>query len=170
MPPRPEKRSDCDQCAALCCIAYASEKTPGFAAEKEAGEPCPKLDSCGECTIYSQREEAGFSGCLEYECFGAGQHIVQHIFDGQDWRDDPALLPPMLEAFLQTRKACDLLYLTDYAHNQPLEHSEQASLEAVEQELTILASTPVSAEAASSLLQIEATLRAMFTQLERKPA
>lgn len=170
MPPRPEKRSDCDRCAALCCIAYASEKTPGFAAEKEAGEPCPNLDSCGECKIYSQRVELGFSGCLEYECFGAGQHVVQHRFGGKDWRDDPAILSPMLEAFLQTRKACDLLYLTDYARDRPMGKGERAALEVMERELTILASEPVSPEASASLLKIESTLRASFARLERKPA
>ena len=43
MATRLESRSDCTRCAALCCIAYPSEDMPGFAAAKEAGQPCPKL-------------------------------------------------------------------------------------------------------------------------------
>ena len=110
-----ETRSDCSRCAALCCIAYPSEDMPGFAAAKQAGEPCPKLGNDGLCTIYARRAEEGFAGCIRFECFGAGQHVVQTLFHGRDWRDDAALLGPMVDAFLAMRPVSDLAYLVDRA-------------------------------------------------------
>ena len=106
-----ETRADCSRCAALCCIAYPSDDMPGFSARKEAGEPCPKLGRDGLCTIYERREEEGFAGCIRYECFGAGQHVVETLFAGRDWRSDPALLPAMVENFLAMRPVSDLLFL-----------------------------------------------------------
>lgn len=110
-----DTRSDCSRCAALCCIAYPSEEMPGFSAAKEAGQPCPKLGTDGLCTIYEHRAEEGFSGCIRFECFGAGQHVVQTLFEGRDWRGDGALLGPMVEAFLAMRPVSDLAYLVERA-------------------------------------------------------
>ena len=63
-----ENRSDCTRCAALCCIAYPSQDMPGFAAAKDAGEACPKLANDGQCTIYANRADQGFAGCIRFEC------------------------------------------------------------------------------------------------------
>lgn len=115
MAPVLETRSDCSRCAALCCVAYPSEEMPGFSAAKEAGQLCPKLAADGLCTIYARRAEEGFAGCIRFECFGAGQHVVQSLFDGRDWRDDEALLAPMVDAFLAMRPVSDLAYLVDRA-------------------------------------------------------
>ena len=170
MPIRPEKRSDCSRCAALCCIAYPAEKSPGFAASKRAGEACPKLDRAGKCTIYGRRTEQGFSGCLEYECFGAGQHVVQELFGGRDWRDDPALLSPMLECFLTVRKACDLLYLIDYARERGVPDRELATLAALEEELVAIAGTREAPGSHAVLDRIERHLRSLFAGFDRAEA
>ncbi|WP_370030221.1 hypothetical protein [Qipengyuania mesophila] len=115
MAPVLETRSDCSRCAALCCIAYPSEEMPGFSAAKQAGQPCPKLGADALCTIYARRAEEGFAGCIRFECFGAGQHVVQSLFEGRDWRGDGTLLGPMVEAFLAMRPVSDLAYLVERA-------------------------------------------------------
>ena len=92
-------RPDCEQCAALCCVAFAFEKSAEFGEEKDAGTPCSNLDSCGRCEIHSQRRRYGFSGCIQYDCLGAGQRVVQETFSGRTWMEEPELLAPMLRAF-----------------------------------------------------------------------
>lgn len=157
-------RSDCERCAALCCIAYPSDQMPGFAARKEAGEPCPRLDACGRCTIYERRVDEGFAGCLEFECFGAGQHVTQVLFEGRDWRDDPAMLAPMGARFLAVRPAFDLLYLIGFARSQL---SDVAELDVIEAELSELVSTGNGAMDRRAIGAIEARLRPILARLRQ---
>jgi hypothetical protein len=98
---------DCERCAALCCLALALDAGPAFAIDKPAGLPCPHLSrhACGQ---YSGLRAAGFSGCARYTCLGAGQIVVQEVFAGASWRDDPALIGPMSEAFRVLREVQDL--------------------------------------------------------------
>ena len=63
------------------------------------------------CTIYADRERMGFGGCIAFECFGAGQFVTQHVFNGQDWRGEPSVRQAMVDSFLRFRPAFDLLYL-----------------------------------------------------------
>lgn len=162
---KPAIVSDCDRCAALCCIAYPSDDMPGFAARKDAGEPCPRLDNCGRCTIYHRRKEEGFAGCLEFECFGAGQHVTQALFAGVDWRDDPALLPKMVQLFLAVRPAFDLLYLIEFARGQL---ADTDALDTLERELTALVATREGVMDRRAIGAIEARLRPILAGL-RKP-
>lgn len=155
-------RSDCDKCAALCCIAFPSDNMPGFTARKESGEPCPKLDACGRCTIYDRRAEEGFAGCLAFECFGAGQYVTQMLFGGLDWRDDPALLAPMIEHFLALRPVFDLLCLIDLARNRLGDNEE---LDQLESELTALVTERERASDRRAIGRIEARLRPILADL-----
>ena len=151
-------RSDCAQCAALCCIAYPSEDMPGFAAHKQAGEPCPNLDACGACTIYEDRARLGFAGCIAFECFGAGQFVTQTVFGGRDWRTDPSAMPAMVDTFLRLRPAFDLLYLAEtFSGGDPACESEmiRQSLEDA-----LLSPDPHSAE--RLLHDAKARLRALY--------
>lgn len=161
-----ELRSDCDRCAALCCIAYPAANMLGFSASKEAGEPCPKLDTCGLCTIYDRREEEGFAGCIRYECFGAGQHVVQHLFGGRDWRDDPALMKPMVDAFLRMRPVSDLNYLVDHASTRETDSARSAKLRRMSDELERIAETAEGLASNSRIAEIERELREVFKELE----
>ena len=108
---------------------------PGFAAAKEAGQPCPKLGHDGLCTIYADRAEQGFAGCLRFECFGAGQHVVQTLFEGRDWRDDRELLGPMIETFLAMRPVSDLAFLVSRALASGPDPDTTLRLEALQAEL-----------------------------------
>jgi hypothetical protein len=158
-------RSDCSRCAALCCIAYPSDDMPGFSARKAAGEPCPNLDACGACRTYERREQEGFAGCVSYECFGAGQHVVQTLFAGRDWRDDPALLQPMVGAFLAMRPVSDLLFLADRALAKA-GPDVAVQLSALRAELEDLAAARAGLDDGPRLERASTALRAIYARLD----
>ena len=130
----PDLTSDCVSCAALCCLALAFDKGDDFAIDKPAGLPCPNLDAGLGCTIYGNLEAEGFRGCAAYECKGAGQRVVQELFAGRDWLQDPELAEPMIAAFAAMRKVHDGLELLETAGfldlPEPLEAERQALLRA----------------------------------------
>jgi hypothetical protein len=128
-------RGDCAQCAALCCVALAFDRSPLFAYDKPAGEPCANLCAEGRCTIHAERAARGFGGCEAYDCLGAGQAVTQGLFGGASWRDDPALLGPMMRAFAVMRPAHETLGLLRLARRMSLPVSAVRRLEAAEHEL-----------------------------------
>jgi hypothetical protein len=113
-------RSDCGRCAGLCCVALAFDRSPSFAIDKAAATPCPNLGTKGHCTIHATRVDAGFSGCLQYDCLGAGQRVVQNLFNGMSWHEESGLIAPMLDAFWVTRIAHQHLELLELATSLPL--------------------------------------------------
>lgn len=92
-------RSDCINCFGLCCVALPYAKSADFALDKEAGTPCPNLQSDFRCGIHKNLRTEGFRGCVGYECFGAGQKVSQVTYRGNDWRDQPALAKEMFDVF-----------------------------------------------------------------------
>ena len=113
-------RGDCAQCAALCCVALAFDRSPLFAFDKPAGERCANLSAKGRCAIHAERTARGFAGCEAYDCQGAGQAVTQGLFGGRSWRDDPALLGPMIRAFAVMRPAHEALGLLRLARRMSL--------------------------------------------------
>ncbi|MBO9465853.1 hypothetical protein J7443_11480 [Tropicibacter sp. R15_0] len=113
-------QSDCANCAGLCCMVFAFEKGSDFAIDKPAGQGCPHLDAGFGCKIYGQREEAGFAGCLRFDCLGAGQRVSQDYFADQDWRDTPAIIPEMIELFRKLREVHRLYELLSLTQALPL--------------------------------------------------
>ncbi|SFR35629.1 hypothetical protein SAMN04488005_0845 [Yoonia tamlensis] len=111
---------DCTRCAALCCMAFAFDNGGGFGVDKQAGQACPHLAANGGCAIYDQRDARGFSGCAKFTCNGSGQRVTQEVFAGQNWRDDPALTIPMMQAFAMARAVHALLLLLQTAQKLPL--------------------------------------------------
>lgn len=162
-----ETRSDCSRCAALCCIAYPSEDMPGFAATKSAGEPCPKLGGNGLCTIYEHRAEQGFAGCIRFECFGAGQQVVQNLFAGRDWRDDPAVLAEMVDAFLTMRPVADLNFLAQRAIELTQATDLQETARSLISRLECVAQTRESLRDSTEIAAIERELRALYKHFNR---
>lgn len=167
MPAVLETRSDCDRCAALCCIAYPSEDMPGFSAIKSAGEPCPKLGGNGLCTIYEHRAEKGFAGCIRFECFGAGQHVVQYLFAGNDWRNDLALLGPMVDAFLAMRPVADLNFLAQRAHEMTDKAELRDKATVLAERLENVAQSRSSLNDTAEVAAIERELRALYQHFDR---
>lgn len=161
-----ETRSDCSRCAALCCIAYPSDEMPGFSAAKDAGEPCPKLSAEGLCTIYEDREAKGFAGCIRFECFGAGQHVVQHLFAGRDWRDDPTLLGPMIETFLAMRPVSDLAFLIERARPVAPGEAVAARFAQLDEELRDIADTREGLADTARITRAENAVRRAYATLD----
>ncbi len=123
-----ELKGDCENCAALCCVALAFDKGDMFGFDKAAGQACPELQPDFRCGIHGRLPEAGFAGCVQYDCLGAGQRVVQQVFAGQNWRNTPALLAPMLQAFAQMRQVHELLLLLQTAGGLPLSEPQKQEL------------------------------------------
>lgn len=99
-----ELRADCTRCAALCCVVPAFAASADFAIDKPAGTPCPNLRPDHGCGIHATLRERGFAGCTVYDCFGAGQQVVQVTFAGRVDGRVAAVFPTM-------RVLHELLYL-----------------------------------------------------------
>jgi hypothetical protein len=102
--------ADCERCAALCCVGPAFDRSEDFGFDKPAGEPCRHLDPGGRCRIHDDLKGRGFAGCAAYHCRGAGPYVVQAMFAGRSWMDDPDLLAPMIAAFAEMRQVHELLH------------------------------------------------------------
>lgn len=96
---------DCASCVALCCLALAFDKGAQFGHDKPAGMPCEKLEHHA-CGIHAQLTDAGYGGCVAYDCLGAGQRVS--ALYGQSWREVPKLAGPMMRDFALMREVQDL--------------------------------------------------------------
>lgn len=128
-------RPDCTNCAALCCIALAFDRSAHFAFDKPAGEPCRNLTSDNGCTIHAHLADRGFGGCAAYDCHGAGQAATA-LFGGRTWRSDPDVLAPMMDAFRRLRQIHDLRLLLAAARALSLEEGDLGRLADFERALT----------------------------------
>lgn len=108
-------KTDCSKCAALCCMALAFDQGTEFAFNKNPGEPCRNL-SGNRCAIHSDLAQKGFSGCVAYDCLGAGNRVVQEVFGGRSWQQDARLTGPMMEAFASMREVHKRIDLLRAAH------------------------------------------------------
>jgi uncharacterized protein YjbI with pentapeptide repeats len=107
---RESLRADCSRCAALCCVAPAFAVSADFAIGKPAGRPCPLLRPDFACNIHDGLREQGFPGCAVFDCFGAGQQVVQVTFGGRNWRQAPELAESMFAVFAIMRQLKELLW------------------------------------------------------------
>jgi len=143
----PDLQPDCTKCAALCCIALHFDRGPGFAHDKPAGIPCRHLATDDTCTVYDRLEAKGYRGCVDYTCFGAGQRVVQEIFDGKSWQQHPDILGAMSEAFRILRPIHEKLVMLNLCKDLPLSE-RQAN------ELAGITSCVVSDDAPGALLKV----------------
>ncbi|WP_051640198.1 pentapeptide repeat-containing protein [Cellulomonas sp. URHE0023] len=127
---RLDLRSDCARCVGLCCVAPGFTRSSAFAFDKPPGTPCQNLHGDYRCGIHTVLRERGMSGCTVYECFGAGQQVTQHLYEGRSWRDEPAAARGMFADFWTVQTLHEMLwYLTEV--------------------LTVRAAAPVHAEVAA---------------------
>lgn len=112
-------KTECSDCAALCCMALIFDKGKDFAFSKNPGEACRNL-SGHKCSIHDRLNQEGMAGCVAYDCLGAGNRVVQEVFDGQSWQDDPRLLRVMIEAFAGMREVHKRIDLMRAAATLPL--------------------------------------------------
>ncbi len=92
-------RADCSRCCGLCCVVPAQLREQGFGTDKPAHSPCVHLDQCNRCAIHRSRRKQGYAACESFDCFGAGQWVTQHLFEGASWADAPGLGQQMFAAY-----------------------------------------------------------------------
>jgi uncharacterized protein YjbI with pentapeptide repeats len=113
---RADLRADCGRCVGLCCVALPFTRSTDFGFDKPAGIPCPHLTGDDRCEIHARLRGEGFPGCEVFDCFGAGQRVVQVTFGGRSWRDGPDLSRQMFDAFATLRAVHEMRwYLVDAA-------------------------------------------------------
>ena len=90
-------------------------------------------------------------GCAAYDCFGAGQHVVQVTMAGVDWRESPDTAERMFGVFGMMRQLHELAwYLTEalaLATARPVRTELRAALD----EMKSLAAQPAEALLAADL-------------------
>lgn len=112
---RRDLRANCGRCAGLCCVAPAFTASADFAIDKPAGRPCPNLRPDFGCSIHHGLREQGFGGCAAFDCFGAGQQVVQVTFEGADWRRVPEIATSMFRVFTVMAQLHEALWYLDEA-------------------------------------------------------
>ena len=118
--PRGNLRADCSHCQGLCCVAPAFARSADFAIDKPAARACPHLGSDSRCGIHADLRKKGFPGCIVFDCFGAGQQVVQVTFSGQDWRHAPDTAASMFASFNVIRQVMELRwYLAEALESLP---------------------------------------------------
>lgn len=96
---RSDLKPDCERCCGLCCVAPAFARSSDFAIDKAPGVACPNLTRDFRCSIHERLRPEGFSGCVAFDCFGAGQKVTQITFGGDNWRQSRKIASQMFEAF-----------------------------------------------------------------------
>lgn len=100
---------DCDNCQGLCCVAPGFRKSETFAYTKPQGEACRHLEDDDRCAIHDTLDGQGFPGCVAYQCFGAGQKLVQSVYPGRSWRDSPEFAEDMFNTYFQLKAIHELI-------------------------------------------------------------
>ena len=153
-----ELTADCARCAALCCVAPAFDKGEDFAVAKLPLSPCIHLQGDNLCKLHADLEDHGFPGCARFDCLGAGQHVVQGLFAGQDWRSSPTLLAEMAEAYRRMQRVHEALQMMFLAERLALDEDQEVA------RLTLLRRLrPVDGWTADSLAAAEEA--GLFTQV-----
>lgn len=155
-----ELRADCSRCAGLCCVAPAFAASADFAIDKPAGVACPHLGADARCGIHDRLRSSGFPGCAVFDCFGAGQRVVQDLFPGADRRS-------MYAAFPAVRDLHELLWYVTAALELPAAGPVHAALRTARARLEAAAPLEVDVDAeraAVNPLLLEASA------LARRPA
>lgn len=123
-------QSDCGSCFGLCCVALPFAASADFAIDKDAGRPCPNLQTDFRCGIHTDLRRRGFSGCTVFDCFGAGQKVSQVTFGGRDWRQAPETARQMFDVFPVMRQLHELLWYLAEALARPAARPVHAELRA----------------------------------------
>jgi len=163
--------SDCANCFGLCCVALPFARSADFAVNKDAGKACSNLQADFRCGIHDRLRDKGFTGCTVFDCFGAGQKVSQHTFEGRDWRSHPGSAKQMFEVFPVMRQLHELLwYLTEalaLPQARPVHAELRRALESTEEltraDAATLAATDVGAvrqETSELLLRASELVRA----------
>lgn len=105
---------NCDSCSALCCVAPDIWRSKSFAFEKPAGIRCQHLASDYRCRIHDDLSVQGLQGCVDYQCYGAGQKVTKQIFGSATWLSHPELAERIFRTYFIVKSLHELLsYLNE---------------------------------------------------------
>lgn len=110
----PVLQADCSQCFALCCVLLPFAKGESFPETKPGGRPCHNLGADDGCGIHDTLARDGWSGCVAFDCFGAGQQVSQVTYAGVTWREG-GNLGEMAAVLSVMRQLHEMLALLDEA-------------------------------------------------------
>lgn len=130
---------ECDKCSGLCCVGPAFAASADFAIDKPAGLPCPNLQPDFRCGVHSRLRDLGFSGCVAFDCYGAGQRVTQETFAGVDWKSSPEMAPRIFATFFTVRRLHELLWYLREAMALPAARPLRAELRSATDETEMLA-------------------------------
>lgn len=105
-------RADCSACAALCCVVPPFDAVQGFGFDKPAETPCQHLCADHRCGIHADLLPQGFTGCVAFDCLGAGQRLTAQAterFGSADWRARPDVARWLFAAYPRVREAQEWL-------------------------------------------------------------
>ncbi|MEO6278850.1 hypothetical protein [Roseateles sp.] len=105
-------KADCSACAALCCVIPPFDAVQGFGFDKPAEKACHHLCADFRCGIHDGLIERGFSGCVAFDCLGAGQRLTAQAverFGSADWRARPDVARWLFAAYPRMRQAQEWL-------------------------------------------------------------
>ena len=111
----PQLRADCSACSGLCCVALPFDADQGFGFDKPAHVPCRHLSPDFQCSIHSDLARHGFSGCVSFDCHGAGQRTTR-LFEHSPWSQSQAPAETIFAAFFILRHLHELALLAHSAH------------------------------------------------------
>jgi uncharacterized protein YjbI with pentapeptide repeats len=138
---RDNLRADCANCFGFCCVALYFSASDGFPVDKEAGKPCPNLQTDFRCREYENLSRIGLKGCTAYDCFGAGQKVAKFTYGMRDWRQAPESAERMFRVFLAIRQLHEMLWYLSEAVGLEKDgnlHSELKALLSETERLTSL--------------------------------
>ena len=95
----PELKRDCGHCHGLCCVLLYCSKSEGFPQDKPPGTPCIFLAADYRCSVHERLAEKGLSGCMAFDCLGAGQRLTRLLEEhgGEKFSGIANRLPHMME-------------------------------------------------------------------------
>ena len=105
-------KADCSACVALCCVIPPFDAVQGFGFDKPAETPCHHLCADSRCGIHDQLIDRGFSGCVAFDCLGAGQRLTAQAverFGSADWRERPEVARWLFAAYPRVRQVQESL-------------------------------------------------------------
>jgi pentapeptide repeat protein len=165
---RSDLRADCASCAGLCCVVPAFAVSADFALDKPSGVPCPNL-ATGDfgCTIHGELRERGFPGCTVYDCFGAGQRVVQEHFGGREWRTNPEIREELFATFEVVERLHELLWYVEDAVSRRLPRELRDELEGLRSAVERAATDPHERDVVPLQLRADALLGEVSAAVRR---
>ena len=104
---------------------------PAFAFDKAAGQRCRNLAPDNRCTVHDRLAKAGFSGCVAYDCLGAGQRATALFIEGPGWQVEAEALARVDDGFRGLRQVHEALAMLRAAGRLALPEVEEARRQAL---------------------------------------